>query len=47
MMQFGGTIYDLSPKETSNPVAAIENAEAFARAVVAELECETVGRDAA
>lgn len=34
IMQLGGTIYDLSPSEVSNPSAAIENAEAFAREVV-------------
>lgn len=34
IMQLGGTIYDLSPSEVSNPSAAVENAEAFAREVV-------------
>lgn len=33
VMQFGGTIYDLSPKEVSNPKAAITNAEAVAQKV--------------
>lgn len=33
IMQLGGTLYDLTPKEASKPEAAIENAEAFARAV--------------
>lgn len=33
IMQLGGTIYDLTESEASKPDAAIENAEAFARAV--------------
>lgn len=38
VMQLGGTIYDLSPREASNPTAAIENAEAFARAVTEAIQ---------
>lgn len=34
MMQLGGTLYDLRPSEVNNPAAAIENAEALAKAVV-------------
>ena len=34
MMQFGGTIYDLSQAEAHNPAAAIENAEAVTAAVI-------------
>lgn len=33
IMQLGGTLYDLTNSEASKPEAAIENAEAFARAV--------------
>lgn len=33
VMQLGGTIYDLTACEAANPEAAIENAEAYARAV--------------
>lgn len=47
VMQLGGTIYDLSPKEASNPAAAIENAEAFARSVVEVLKQGVRGRAAA
>lgn len=47
VMQLGGTIYDLEAGEVSNPGAAIENAEAFARAVVAFLKQTDEGRDAA
>lgn len=35
IMQLGGTLYDLTPAEVSRPEAAIENAEAFGRAVMA------------
>lgn len=34
MMQFGGTLYDLTGAEVHNPEAAIENAEAVAAAVI-------------
>lgn len=34
MMQFGGTIYDLSRAEAHNPEAAIENAEAVTAAII-------------
>ena len=33
IMQIGGSIYDLSPKEVNNPAVAIENAEAVAGAI--------------
>jgi chromosome partitioning protein len=35
MIQLGGTLYDLSPAEVNNPQAAIQNAEALAKSVVA------------
>ncbi len=47
IMQLGGTIYDLTTAEVSKPEAAIENAEAFARAVAALLASAEKGRDAA
>lgn len=34
IFQLGGSIYDLTDKETSNPQKAIENAEAFANSIV-------------
>ena len=37
IMQLGGTLYDLTPEEVSRPEAAIENAEAFGRAVLSVL----------
>lgn len=47
IMQLGGTIYDLTTAEVSKPEAAIENAEAFARAVAALLASAEKGREAA
>ncbi|MFQ5534345.1 MAG: AAA family ATPase [Sphingomonadales bacterium] len=35
MIQLGGTLYDLSQAEVNNPQAAIQNAEALAKSVVA------------
>ena len=37
IMQLGGTLYDLSSDEVSRPEAAIENAEAFGRAILTVL----------
>lgn len=47
IMQLGGTIYDLTTAEVSKPEAAIENAEAFARAVAELLATAEKGREAA
>lgn len=47
IMQLGGTIYDLTAGEASNPEAAIENAEAFARAITQLLACPQAGEAAA
>ncbi|VVT28124.1 ParA family protein [Hoeflea sp. EC-HK425] len=41
IMQLGGTLYDLTPEEVSRPEAAIENAEAFGRAVLSVLSENT------
>lgn len=36
--QLGGTIYQLTPADVSNPAAAIENAEAVAQAIIDQLK---------
>lgn len=38
IFQLGGSIYDLSKDEVSNPDRAVENAEAFAQSIVGVLE---------
>lgn len=47
IMQLGGTIYDLTAGEAANPDAAIENAEAFARAITQLLAAGQAGEVAA
>lgn len=41
IFQIGGSIYDLTTNEVSNPEKAVENAEAYVKAVVAMLEAAT------
>jgi chromosome partitioning protein len=40
IMQLGGTIYNLTKDEVTNPEAAIENAEAVANAIIAQLKAK-------